>query len=246
MARVLIGTSGWHYDSWRGPFFPKGLPLKEQLPYYSSQFSTTELNGVFYRTPTPEAVTSWRDQTGRDFIFAWKASKFITHWKRLSGNSVNSLELLEDRLSLLGRKAGPILFQLPPNFEVDADRLASFLKLLPKKRRYSFEFRHPSWYAPEILRLLRAQNISLCISDHHDAPAPWTRTADFVYVRGHGPTGRYKGHYSQRTLSEWARRIRSWKKQGCDVFVYFDNDQKSAAPADARSLREIVGAAKER
>jgi uncharacterized protein YecE (DUF72 family) len=198
MARVLIGTSGWHYDSWRGPFFPKGLPLKDQLPYYSRQFSTTELNGVFYRTPTPEAVKGWRDQTGRDFIFAWKASKFITHWKRLSKNSVNSLELLEDRLSLLGRKAGPVLFQLPPSFKVDADRLASFFKLLPRKRRYSFEFRHPSWYAPAILRLLRAQNISLCISDHHDAPAPWMRTADFVYVRGHGPTGRYKGHYTTR------------------------------------------------
>ncbi|UPJ54498.1 DUF72 domain-containing protein [Bradyrhizobium sp. 200] len=243
MARVLIGTSGWHYDSWRGPFFPKGLRHKEELPYYSSQFSTTELNGVFYRTPTPEAVTSWRKQTQRDFIFAWKASKFITHWKRLSHNSVNSLELLEDRLSLLGTKAGPILFQLPPSFKVDADRLVSFFELLPKRRRYSFEFRHPSWYTPQIFRLLRAQNISLCISDHHDAPAPWKRTADFVYVRGHGPTGRYKGHYNPRTLSEWARSIRSWKRQGCDVFVYFDNDQKSAAPADARALRELMGQA---
>jgi uncharacterized protein YecE (DUF72 family) len=201
------------------------------------------LNGVFYRTPTPEAVTGWRDQTGRDFIFAWKASKFITHWKRLSDNSVNSLELLEDRISLLGRKAGPILFQLPPSFKADADRLVSFVKLLPKKRRYSFEFRHPSWYASPILHLLRAHNISLCISDHHDAPAPWKRTADFVYVRGHGPTGRYKGHYSPRALSVWARHIRSWKKQGCDVFVYFDNDQKSAAPADARSLRRLMGQA---
>jgi uncharacterized protein YecE (DUF72 family) len=138
MARVLIGTSGWHYDSWRGPFFPNGLPLKEQLPYYSSQFSTTELNGVFYRIPTPKAVVSWRDQTGRDWIFAWNASKFITHWKRLSDNSVNSLELLEDRLSLLGKKVGPILFQLPPNFRADADRLTSFFKLLSKKTPLQF------------------------------------------------------------------------------------------------------------
>jgi uncharacterized protein YecE (DUF72 family) len=243
MARVLIGTSGWHYDSWRGPFFPKGLPLKEQLPYYSSQFWTTELNGVFYRTPTPQAVTGWRDQTGRNFIFAWKASKFITHWKRLSGNSVNSLELLEDRLSLLGRKARPILFQLTAELQSRCRPLTAFFKLLSRKRRYSFEFRHPSWYSPQILRLLRAQNISLCISDHHDAPAPWKRTADFVYVRAHGPTGRYKGHYSARTLSEWARHIRSWKRQGCDVFVYFDNDQKSAAPADARALSELMGQA---
>src|SRR3954471_6870719 len=139
MPRILIGTSGWHYDSWRGPFFPKRLPLKNQLQFYASQFDTTELNGVFYRTPTPEAVTAWREQTGRDFVFAWKAPKFITHWKRLSGRSENSLALLEDRISLLRGKAGPILFQLPPQFEVNADRLAAFFKLLPKKRRYSFE-----------------------------------------------------------------------------------------------------------
>jgi uncharacterized protein YecE (DUF72 family) len=240
MPRVLIGTSGWHYESWRGPFFPDGMPLKYQLRYYASQFPTAELNGVFYRTPTQAAVKSWREQTGGDFVFAWKASKFITHWKRLSGNSVNSLALLEDRISLLGDKAGPILFQLPPNFQADPDRLASFIKLLSGKRRYSFEFRHPSWYAPGILRLLADNNISLCLSDHHDAPAPWRRTADFVYVRGHGPGGRYKGHYGSDTLAKWARRVRSWKKQGCDVYVYFDNDQKSAAPADAQKLRQLL------
>lgn len=240
MARVLIGTSGWHYDSWRGPFFPKGLPLKSQLQFYASQFQTTELNGVFYRTPTPEAVKTWRELTGRDFVFAWKASKFITHWKRLSENSVNSLELLEDRLSHLGSKVGPILFQLPPNFKADADRLRTFFKLLSDKRRYSFEFRDPSWYAPQILKLLADQNISLCLSDHHDAPAPWKRTADFVYVRGHGPSGRYKGHYPESTLKEWAKRIRSWKNRGIDVYIYFDNDQKSAAPADALKLRQML------
>jgi uncharacterized protein YecE (DUF72 family) len=240
MARIWIGTSGWHYDSWRGRFFPDRLPLKNQLQYYASQFPTTELNGVFYRTPTPEAVKSWRAQTGKDFVFAWKASKFITHWKRLSGNSVNSLELLENRLSLLGDKAGPVLFQLPPQFHANRDRLASFLKLLSNKRRYSFEFRHPSWYVPQVFRLLSDQNISLCISDHHDAPAPWKRTADFVYVRGHGPGGRYKGHYSPQMLTAWARRIRSWKKQRCDIYVYFDNDQKSAAPADALKSRLLL------
>jgi uncharacterized protein YecE (DUF72 family) len=241
MARVLIGTSGWHYDSWRGPFFPNGLPLKAQLQFYASQFSSAELNGVFYRTPTREAVESWRAQTGKDFVFAWKASKFITHWKRLSESSANSLELLEDRLSLLGSKVGPVLFQLPPNFRMNEERLGGFLKMLSSKRRYSFEFRDPSWYAPRILRMLSAHNISLCLSDHHDAPAPWKRTADFVYVRGHGPGGRYKGHYSERTLLDWATRIRSWKKQGKDVYVFFDNDQKSAAPADALKLQRLLG-----
>lgn len=240
MARVLIGTSGWHYTSWRGQFFPDGLRIKDQLRYYAEQFNTAELNGVFYRTPTREAVSNWRQQTGKDFVFAWKASKFITHWKRLNRNSSNSLDLLEDRLSLLRDKAGPILFQLPPNFEVDAGRLQAFLKMLRKKRRYSFEFRHPSWYQPKILKLLSARNIALCLSDHHDAPAPWRRTADFVYVRAHGPGGRYKGHYSDAHLSDWAKRIRSWKRRGYDVYVYFDNDQKSAAPADARKLLSLI------
>jgi uncharacterized protein YecE (DUF72 family) len=240
MVRVLIGTSGWHYDSWRGPFFPTGLALKDQLKYYSTQFYTTELNGVFYRTPSLDTVSTWRAQTGQDFVFAWKASKFITHWKRLSDNAVNSLALMEERLSLLGDKAGPVLFQLPPNFEANLERLASFLKLLSNKRQYSFEFRHPSWYQPQVLRLLSERNIALCLSDHHDAPAPWRRTADFVYIRGHGPGGRYKGHYRSQTLSKWATQIKSWKKQGCDVFVYFDNDQKSAAPADALKLKQLL------
>ena len=110
MARVLIGTSGWHYDSWRGPFFPAGLPLKNELQYYAGQFQTTELNGVFYRTPSLDAVKAWRAQTGEDFVFAWKASKFITHWKRLKETSRNSLDLMESRLNLLGAKAGPVIF----------------------------------------------------------------------------------------------------------------------------------------
>jgi uncharacterized protein YecE (DUF72 family) len=241
VARVLIGTSGWHYDSWRGPFFPTGLPLKSQLQFYASQFQTTELNGVFYRTPSLDAVRAWQAQTGKDFVFAWKASKFITHWKRLSENSANSLALIEERLALLGDKAGPILFQLPPNFAADGDRLRFFFRLLTKRRRYSFEFRHPSWYQPSIMKILAAHNAALCLSDHHDAPAPWKRTADFVYVRGHGPGGRYKDHYSRQMLSKWAMRIRSWNRQGCDVFVYFDNDQKSAAPADALVLRHLLG-----
>ena len=161
MTRILIGTSGWHYDSWRGPFFPQGLPLKHQLHYYASQFDSTELNGVFYRTPTPESVNTWREQTGKDFVFAWKASKFITHWKRLSDACENSLDLLEDRAKILRGKLGPILFQLPPQFEANADRLASFFRLLPKRRRYSFEFRHPSWYQSGILRMLADNNAAL-------------------------------------------------------------------------------------
>jgi uncharacterized protein YecE (DUF72 family) len=242
MSRILIGTSGWSYASWRGPFFPREVMVKHHLQFYATQFSTAELNGVFYRTPTIEAVRGWRDNTPDDFVFAWKASKFITHWKRLTDKSRNSLALLESRLRILGPKAGPVLLQLPPMFTANYDRLASFLRLLQARRRYAFEFRHPSWYQPAVLRLLREHDISLCLSDHHDAPAPWQVTASFVYVRGHGPGGRYKDHYSDRTLRSWARDIAKWKRGGRDVYVYFDNDQKSAAPADALRLMKLTGA----
>jgi uncharacterized protein YecE (DUF72 family) len=239
-AKVLVGTSGWSYTSWRGPFFPNEVMIKHHLQYYATQFSTAELNGVFYRTPSLEAVRGWRDNTPDDFVYAWKASKFITHWKRLTDKSRNSLALIEERLKILGPKAGPVLFQLPPQFTCKRDRLASFLKLLPKRRRYSFEFRHESWYDETILNLLRDNDIALCISDHHDAPAPWEVTASWVYVRGHGPGGTYKDHYPERTLKAWARRIATWRREGRDVFVYFDNDQKSAAPADAAKLQKMV------
>jgi uncharacterized protein YecE (DUF72 family) len=240
MADVLIGTSGWHYDSWKGPFFPRELRIKDQLRYYATQFRTTELNGVFYRTPSEAAVKAWRDQTPDDFAFAWKASKFITHWKRLTERCENSLELLESRITLLEKKAGPILFQLPPQFARDEERLASFFKMLNPRRRYAFEFRDPGWYTPRVIRLLSEENIALCISDHADAPAPWKRTADFVYVRGHGPGGRYKGHYAPATLARWHKTIKGWRSRGFDVYVYFDNDQKSAAPLDGLRLQDLM------
>jgi uncharacterized protein YecE (DUF72 family) len=237
---VRIGTSGWHYPSWVGPFFPKDLPKKDYLGFYAEHFSTTELNGVFYRTPSLEAVRGWRDQTPKDFVFAWKASRFITHWKRLGPTSPNSIELMESRLKVLGRKAGPVLFQLPPRMTADRERFAGFLKMLPKRRRYAFEFRHPSWYDEKILDVLRDHDVALCLSDHHDAPAPWVVTAGHVYVRGHGPGGRYRGHYPEKVLRDWARQFAKWKRQRRDVFCYFDNDQKSAAPRDAETLLELL------
>lgn len=238
---ILIGTSGWTYKSWRGPFYPEKLVQKNWLAWYSEQFSTAEINGSFYRTPSLEAVKAWRDQTPDDFVFAWKASKFITHWKRLSENCRNSLELLESRLEVLSPKLGPILFQLPPQFAANLPRLASFLQMLSKRRRYAFEFRHASWYAPGVLNLLREHDISLCISDHHDAPSPWETTASFVFVRGHGPTGRYYGHYQEATLKRWAATFDEWRQSGLEVFCYFDNDQKSAAPKDASQLKSLLG-----
>jgi uncharacterized protein YecE (DUF72 family) len=241
MSKVWIGTSGWTYDGWRGPFYPKEVRKKDWLAWYATQFPTTEINGSFYRTPSLEAVRGWREQTPKDFLFAWKASKFITHWKRLSEKCDNSIELMETRLKALSPKVGAVLFQLPPQFAKNRERLASFLKMLPRCYPYAFEFRHQSWYEDDILDLLRDHDVSLCLSDHHDAPSPWEITARHVYVRGHGPGGRYKDHYPDQTLRGWARDIAKWKRQRRTVFVYFDNDQKSAAPKDAKRLMELVG-----
>ena len=240
MRKVWIGTSGWTYDGWRGPFYPKEVPKKDWLAWYGGQFPTTEINGSFYRTPSLEAVRAWRDQTPADFLFAWKASKFITHWKRLSAKSANSIELMETRLKALSPKVGTVLFQLPPQFAKNRERLALFLDMLPPRHLYAFEFRHRSWYKDDVLDLLRAHDVALCLSDHHDAPAPWEVTARHVYVRGHGPGGRYRDNYSDQTLRAWARHIADWRRQRRTVFVYFDNDQKSAAPTDARRLMEML------
>jgi uncharacterized protein YecE (DUF72 family) len=240
MSKFWIGTSGWTYDGWRGPFYPNEVPKKRWLNWYAEQFATTEINGSFYRTPSLEAVRAWRDDTPEDFLFAWKASKFITHWKRLSAKCKNSIELMETRLKVLGRKVGPVLFQLPARFKADRERLASFLKMLPRRYKYAFEFRDDSWYEDTILDVLRDKNIALCLSDHEDAPAPWEVTATHVYIRGHGPTGQYKDRYPPKKLREWSAAIKKWKRQRVEVFCYFDNDQKSAAPKDARRLVELL------
>lgn len=246
MRKLWIGTSGWTYKGWRGPFYPEKLAVKNWLRWYAEQFPTTEINGSFYRTPSLGAVAAWRDQTPDGFLFAWKASKFITHWKRLTEKSVNSLELMETRLAVLGDKVGPILFQLPPQFKANRERLASFLKLLNKRRQYAFEFRDPAWYEPKVLSLLADHNISLCLSDHHDAPSPWETTADFVYVRGHGPTGEYRDRYPKKTLDHWTASFASWRRKRLAVYCYFDNDQKVAAPKDARRLIEMTAGKPER
>jgi uncharacterized protein YecE (DUF72 family) len=196
MSKVWIGTSGWTYDGWRGPFYAPDVAKTNWLCWYAGQFRTTEINGSFYRTPSLKAVEAWRDQTPKDFLFAWKASKFITHWKRLNENCPNSIELMETRLKALSPKVGAVLFQLPPQFSKNRERLASFLNMLPRCYPYAFEFRHESWYDDDIYQLLRAHDVALCISDHHDAPSPWEVTARHVYLRGHGPDGRYKNHLS--------------------------------------------------
>ena len=240
--QIAIGTSGWTYAGWRGPLYPLELRKSDWLAFYSSRFSTVEINGSFYRTPSLRAVQDWRDHTPKGFEFAWKASKFITHWKRLSDKCDNSIALMETRLRALTPKISVVLFQLPPNFSEDAERLRSFCRSLPRSYRYAFEFRHKSWYVDRVFSALEEANIALCLSDHADAPAPWVKTAQHIYIRGHGPSGRYHGSYPAATLRRWADAALRWKFERRGVYIYFDNDQKAAAPKDAGRLAGIVNA----
>jgi len=243
MSRALrIGTSGWHYKSWHGPFYPQSVRIKDFLGFYTGRFDTAEINNSFYRLPTENAVAAWREGTPEGFLFAWKVSRFITHMKRLK-DIEDSVDLVFGRMAGLGDKFGPVLFQLPPTFRADAEtraRLARTLALVPPQHRYAFEFRHPSWYEDATLSLLREHNAALCLSDHADAPAPWLATADFIYVRAHGTNGRYAGSYSRETLADWAGRIAGWRREGRAVYVYGDNDSKSAAPGAAETLLSLT------
>lgn len=242
MAEVRIGVSGWSYPHWRGGFYPQGLRVKDQLAYCAARFTTLEINGSFYRLPSETAVAAWRDAVPEGFRFAWKASHFITHYRRLR-NVDDSLKLVFGRLAGLGEKIGPALFQLPPQMKADPGRLADFLARLPEGRRVAIEFHHPSWYDEAVWALLRDHDVAFCVSDHQDAPAPWVVTAGFVYVRGHGPGGGYSGAYSDAELKAWAERLRTWADEGRDAYVYFDNDIGAAAPKDAARLSAFTSAA---
>jgi uncharacterized protein YecE (DUF72 family) len=235
MAQLRIGCSGWTYKDWKGPFYPPATPDAKRLEYYASRFDTAEINASFYRLPSEAMVEGWARRAPDGFIFAWKVSRYITHNKKLK-DCADSVALVFGRMAPLGEHYGPALIQLPPQLRRNDQRLADFLALLPKGGRHTVEFRHESWYAPEVFAILADHDAALCISDHHSAPSPWEVTASWVYVRGHGPGGRYRGRYPAAELDRWAARIAAWRAEGRDVYAYFDNDIKSAAPFDAEAL----------
>src|SRR5690242_19617840 len=193
---IRIGTSGFHYKHWCGPFYPEKFPASKMLGRYLEHFDTVELNNSFYRLPTEDAFRCWRESTPDDFIFAVKASRFITHNKKLK-DPENALENLLPRAQVLGPKLGPILFQLPPKWGVNVERLETLLSLLPKKHRYTFEFRELSWLRDDVNVALRKHNAALCIYELAGYHTDFTITADWTYVRLHGPAaGKYQGNYS--------------------------------------------------
>ncbi len=241
MKPVHVGCSGWNYTDWRERFYPHGLPARRWLEHYASVFETVEVNNTFYRLPTREAVAGWVQQTPPGFILTLKASRYLTHVKRLRDMDTGVARYYERIEPLLGSpKLGPIVWQLPPNFRRDDERLAAALAALPAGR-HCFEFRHESWFADDVYARLREHGVALVIGDTPQRPfQTHEMTADWTLVRFHwGARGR-RGNYSERELATWARRIAQWRRR-VEVFAYFNNDWEGFAPRNARTLARSLG-----
>jgi uncharacterized protein YecE (DUF72 family) len=211
------------------------------LGSYTQQFDTVEINNSFYRLPPVAALENWRDSTPPDFCFAVKGSRYLTHMKKLKDPKAGIGKFFS-RIHRLGNKLGPILFQLPPGWKCNAERLESFLAALPKEHRYAFEFRDTSWHNGSIYELLRRSNAAFCIYELAGFQSAAEITADFTYVRLHGPLSKaYQGSYDHRCLADWARRLARWRNSLRDVYLYFDNDQKGFAALNALELKKMVG-----
>lgn len=240
-ATVRIGTSGWHYKHWLGLFYPRGLPAREMFNFYSQHFDTVEINNSFYRLPLPTTFESWRDNSPDNFLFAVKGSRFITHMKKLKDPKSSGLKFF-DGVERLGEKLGPILFQLPPRWSVNVERLSAFLEVLPKEHRYVIEIRHESWLVKEVYAALREHNAAFCIHDLAQMQTPIEITADFTYLRFHAPgRAKYSGSYSPKALHDFAARIKNWRSEGVDTYAYFNNDVGGHAIRNAKTLKEMVG-----
>ncbi|MFN2491503.1 MAG: DUF72 domain-containing protein [Pyrinomonadaceae bacterium] len=235
-----IGTSGWHYKGWVGPFYPEKLPTKEMFGFYAQHFDTVEINNSFYRLPSDTTFDSWRDKSPPNFRFAVKASRFITHMKKLKEpeTSTQKFFLGAERLE---KKVGPILFQLPPRWSVNIQRMGDFLAALPQGHQYVFEFRDETWLVSEVYKLLRKYNAAFCIHDLSGEQTPLEITADFTYIRFHGPgKAKYAGSYSSQRLRKWANRINEWCKDQLTVYAYFNNDIGGCAVRNASELKRLV------
>jgi uncharacterized protein YecE (DUF72 family) len=238
-ARIHVGCSGYSYPHWKGPFYPEDLPDSRRLEYYAGRFDTLEVNNTFYNLPEAKTVQDWRRRTPEGFVFAVKASRYVTHMKKLKDPEASLANLLP-RIRELGDKLGPVLFQLPPKWRFNAERLESFLQALPGDLRCVFEFRDESWINEECFALLRKRGAAFCIYELAGYASPREVTADFVYVRLHGPGDAYQGLYDAQTLSGWAGAISAWRDKGLDVFAYFDNDQEGFAARNAMELADML------
>jgi uncharacterized protein YecE (DUF72 family) len=240
MKRIRIGCSGWMYDDWRGRLYPQGEPKRRWLELYAARFDTVEVNSTFYRLARREGVAGWVEQTPAGFTFAVKASRYLTHIRRLVDIGEGIARFYEPLEPLIAAgRLGPVLWQLPENFHRDDARLHGWLKALPAGQ-HTIEFRHRSWFVPEVMEALRAHGVALTIGDHPSRPfQSHEATADWRFVRFHwGWRGR-RGNYSRRELEQWARQIRGWRRTQV-VWAYFNNDWEGFAPANASLLARLL------
>jgi uncharacterized protein YecE (DUF72 family) len=238
---VRVGTSGWSYDHWEPELYPPGLPVRDRLARYAAEFGTAELNSSFYRWPRPAAFASWRRRLPSGFCLSVKAPRGLTHARKLYGP-----ETWTQRIALgwheLGDKRAVLLVQLPPSQPRDDERLSYFLALLPAWIRVAVEFRHPSWPCEDVFALLEKHRAAYCVMSGAGLPCVLRVTADFAYLRLHGPDHQhlYAGSYSDADLAWWADRIREWQASGRDVYAYFNNDGNAHAVRNARTLHALL------
>jgi uncharacterized protein YecE (DUF72 family) len=239
-ATYYIGTSGWVYPHWREVFYPPRLAQSKWLYFYSGHFSTVEINNSFYRLPSEQAFSNWRDTSPHGFRYAVKASRFITHIKRLK-DVAEPVQTFIARAAHLNKKLGSILYQLPPNMHRNDERLEGFLTLLPKGLRHVIEFRHQSWLDEEVFDILRRHNTGFCVFDMPEVSCPLLATADFAYIRFHGSSGLYSSCYSDEEMEDWARRIEGLATDLDTVYIYFNNDAEGFAIKNAQTLAGRLG-----
>ncbi|OGW53462.1 MAG: hypothetical protein A2Y81_04245 [Nitrospirae bacterium RBG_13_43_8] len=244
MADLKIGCSGFLYEHWRKNFYPNDLSKSYWLEYYSRHFSTVELNVTFYKLPDRETFLKWYYSTPEDFVFSLKGSRFITHIKKLK-DCAEPLDAFFSRATLLKEKLGAILWQLPPTFAADIERLKDFIEMLnPYCLRNTFEFRNKTWMDKKVFDLLKKEKSALCMADWPDFLDKLPLTADFVYMRRHGEEGSYATSYSTESLEKDAKKIKSYLRQKKDVFIYFNNDAFGYAPKNALDLATLIGKGK--
>jgi uncharacterized protein YecE (DUF72 family) len=237
--QVRVGCSGWQYKHWRGTFYPASLPQSRWFDHYASVFDTVEVNNSFYRLPERATFAAWARRAPSGFEFAVKASRFLTHMKKLK-DPEEPLERLFARMRALGTHLGPVLYQLPPGWKADPERFRYFLAALPREVRHAVEFREPSWYEPGILELMERYRVALCLHDMRGSAPERERVGPFVYVRFHGATSKYGGSYTDERLRGWAHWLHGQRGDGCDVYAYFNNDVGGHAPRNAITLRRML------
>jgi uncharacterized protein YecE (DUF72 family) len=239
--QLRIGCSGWNYKSWRARFYPADLPASKWLDYYATVFDTVEVNNTFYRLPDISTFDAWRAQAPPGFLMAIKASRFLTHLKKLKDPDEPIARLFAEAAGLK-QVLGPILYQLPGNFPLNLERFERFLTALPRRRQHVIEFRHTSWYVEEVFALMERRGVALCLHDKEGSQIREPFVGPFVYVRFHGTSGRYTGSYSDATLSRWADRLVERWNAGHDVYAYFNNDPDAVATVNARTLQQMCRA----